>query len=725
MLYQRKSMFVSLLLLLLMAIPMTASADDDGPEWRGIVESRPAGTHLGTWMIGGSSFTVNGATEIEFEYGPTNVGSCVEVEYYTAGATNIATELESEEAHECDSSGGSGYAEAYGTITTIPTGYVGTWVIGGVSYTATATTYFEQDDGLFAIGGCAEVKYNPTDLTTYKIETDDHCGGSSGGSGYAEIEGVVTSFPAGLIGTWVVNNVSYEATASTAFSQEDGPFVTNACVEIRYDATSQTVYKIETEDSCGSSSGGSGYVETYGTVDSFPADLIGTWVISGVSYTTTNTTFFQQDEGPFAVSACVEIRYSSATSTVYKIETDNRCGGGTGNNSGSYARTYATVESFPAGLVGSWVANGVSYTASATTVFEQEDGTFAVGSCIEIDYLPTTFDALKIETASAYHCGGNSGGGHHGDDNERYGMIDSFPSGLIGTWTIDGIAYEAGVGTQFEQEDGAFAIGACVEVKSILQGTTNIALEIETENSYHCGGSSGTPGSYQSIRGTLDSFPAALLGSWVVDGVTYTADMTTLFKPDDGAFANGVCVEVTFQTSNNLALEIETEDAYYCGNAITPPTSGSAGLHANHTTGADGSYFVYTGENLPADSDVTIRVNGMEIGHALTNSAGWVTFAIEGSRSASRAAIKTQAVDVVVNEQTVDAPDLTLDNSQQQVSLPSNYSAPVLQAIVSPTAVALNGVSAEFNPQPLLFILLSVLLLTSLSVARLAPRTQE
>ena len=542
----------------------------------------------------------------------------------------------------------------------------------------------------------------------------------------AEVEGVVTSFPAGLIGTWVVNGVNDEATTSTYFSQEDGPFVANACVEIRYNPTTQAVHKIETEDHCGGSSGGSGYVETYGTVDSFPAALIGIWVVNGVSYTTTATTYFEQDEGPFAVGACVELRYSPTTSTVYKIETDHHCGGSSSGNSGSYTRTYATLESFPVGLVGTWVANGVSYVTSGTTVFDQAHGTFAVGSCIEIDYLPATFAVLKVETEDAYHCGGSSGsGGHYGDDNERYGQIDSFPAGLVGTWTIDGVTYEAGAGTQFEQEDGAFAVGACVEVKSILQGATNIALEIETEDGYHCGGTSGTPGSYQSIYGTLDSFPVGLLGSWAVDGVTYSADVTTFFKPDDGAFANGVCVEVTFQTSNNLTLEIETEDAYHCGNSTTPPTSGnSAGLNVNHASGADGSYFVYTGENLPADSAVTINVNGKPLGSALTNGAGWVTFAVEAS-SNGRSAMAVQAVDVMVAGQAVDAPDVTVDNGQQQVNLPSNYSAPVVRTVLSPTAVSMSGVSAEINALPLVTTLLSVLLLALFSAVRLVPRTQQ
>lgn len=415
------------------------------------------------------------------------------------------------------------------------------------------------------------------------------------------------------------------------------------------------------------------YVEIYGVVSSLPTNLFGTWVVNGVSYTTNASTRFEAEHGPFVVGSCVEMKILRNTTTVHQIETEEgyHCNGGSGG-SGSYARVYGTVTSFPSGLHGTWVVNGVSYTANASTYFEQEYGGFAVGACVEIDYLATTNTAIKIERENSYHCGTSGTGGHYGNGYERYGRLDAFPSGLIGSWVIAGVTYQAGSGTRFEQEDGAFAVGRCVEIKYLSD--TNAALEIETEDSYHCGGSGGTSGSYAEVYGTVTSFPTGLYGNWVVNGVTYSADATTQFNQYNGAFANNTCVEIKFQTANNLAIEIETEHPYHCGSSTTVPAAESASLTVNHQSGADGSNFVFVGDNFAPDSTVVIHVNGKPVTpFARTNSAGWVTFAIQGD-SVRAAGLSGATISLAgAGGQTV-----TLNNAQPLRSLPANYSAPTL-----------------------------------------------
>jgi len=50
-----------------------------------------------------------------------------------------------------------------------------------------------------------------------------------------------------------------------------------------------------------------------GRVGAMPAgSLIGTWVVQGVSFVTTNSTEFRQDKGAFAVGGCVEVEYVGA-----------------------------------------------------------------------------------------------------------------------------------------------------------------------------------------------------------------------------------------------------------------------------------------------------------------------------------------------------------------------------------------------------------------------------
>ncbi len=602
--------------------------------------------------------------------------------------------------------------EVNGVIDSFPAGMIGTWVISGVSYTADNTTRFEQDDGAFAVGACVEVEFDAATMIARKIETDDDC---NGGNGHVETRGTLDSFPAGMIGTWVVNGVSYTADSTTRFEQEDGAFVVGGCVEVRYDPATMIASKIESEDDCNGNSGG--YAERYGLVESFPADLLGTWVIGGVSYTTDATTIFSQHDGPFVVGGCVEVRYDPTTLVASRIETDNDCRNDDDDHGNSYRRVYGTVSTFPADLIGTWIVNDVSYTADATTRFDQSDGAFVVGGCVEVNYLPNTFVAIEIETAEAYHCGNN--GGHDDDDFERYGAIDSFPAGLIGTWVINGVVYEAGNGTRFEQEDGAFAVGQCAEVK-YLAGTPNIALEIETEDGYHCGNGNNS-GSYQSLYGVLDSFPTDLLGDWVVAGVTYSADATTIFNQEEGAFAIGGCVEVTFQTANNLALQIETEDPYHCGNSSTPPAPAAPSMRVNHNAGADGSAFVFAGQDLPADSPVTVKVNGQAVGSARTNSTGKVTFAVQPSSDAAGRSANYN-VSVEVNGASVNAPSVAHDNSQAVRTLPANYSAPVIITSVVPLSISLSNIAISSRPTLILTAMTLLLAGTGGVILRRAER---
>ena len=276
-----------------------------------------------------------------------------------------------------------------------------------------------------------------------------------------------------------------------------------------------------------------------------------------------------------------------------------------------------------------------------------------------------------------YHCGGttSTGSGHYGDDLERYGKIDSFPTNLIGTWVIDGISYQAGNGTQFEQEDGTFAVGQCVEVKYL--NDNNVAIEIETESNYHCGGSStmnNTVGSYAKAYGLLTSFPTNLTGSWVIGGVTYQADATTYFEQTHGNFANGVCIEVEYQTSNNLALEIEVEDAYHCGTSTVVPSSSAPSLSVNHTATANGSSVVFVAEDFPSDASVSVYINGEIVApFPQTNSDGWATFAITGD--ATRAPQQTAQVEVVVENQRASAPLVQFNAGQSSSQLPQGYSS--------------------------------------------------
>ncbi len=67
------------------------------PRIQGIVQSRPAGK-VGTWVIGGRTFTATRATRLDTLEGPLSVGTCAKVRYRGA---NLAVEIDSEPASDC------------------------------------------------------------------------------------------------------------------------------------------------------------------------------------------------------------------------------------------------------------------------------------------------------------------------------------------------------------------------------------------------------------------------------------------------------------------------------------------------------------------------------------------------------------------------------------------------------------------------------------------------
>ena len=146
-----------------------------------------------------------------------------------------------------------------------------------------------------------------------------------------------------------------------------------------------------------------GDIEVYGRIDSFPAALIGTWVVDGVTYEADGSTQFKQEAGSFAVDKCVKVAYFPNTSplTIREVETENDsdCDGGaqpkrpkhvtpetpgrflhahTGFNARPWRRNEGAGHcraAFPtSGLIGTWVINGVEYLADGSTEFEPDDG---------------------------------------------------------------------------------------------------------------------------------------------------------------------------------------------------------------------------------------------------------------------------------------------------------------------------------------------------------------
>ncbi len=128
-----------------------------------------------------------------------------------------------------------------------------------------------------------------------------------------------------------------------------------------------------------------------GTVGAFPAGLIGTWQIGGVSYAATSSTSFQQ-RTPFAIGSCAKVAYFvlNGVNLAQEIESEGAddCTSAPPAAPNDLRKLYAPIETLPASpFIGPWRIGGVDFAATAATGFEQASAPFAVGVCVEAKYV--------------------------------------------------------------------------------------------------------------------------------------------------------------------------------------------------------------------------------------------------------------------------------------------------------------------------------------------------
>ncbi len=421
--------------------------------WVGRIETRPSGGAVGTWTVRGHSFSVTSATQIKEELGSLSIGACAEVKYLSSGGVDSATTVERQLDSLCGGTGGGGGGEqkVYALIESNPPGNIGAWGIGGQSYTSTAGTLLKQEHGTFAVGVCAEVEFTSTagSNTAQTIATQEpfNC---SNGTFVSRAVGTVGAFPAGLIGTWQIGGISYEATASTNFQQRS-PFAVGSCAQVVYFVQNgvNIAHEIESEgaDNCTSAPPATptDLRKLYAPIETLPASpFVGGWRIGGVDLTTTAATRFEQASAPFVVGVCVEAQYVSNSSVNQLVAVESkpaaRCQvGGVGA-----LRAYGPIGSFPASLVGAWVVGGVSYQTTVTATLEQRFGRFDVGAFVEVVY--HLEGANRVATHIETHVAPGDGRAL------AVGALESRPSDDTGTWVVGGVSYRGDDAIEIELE---------------------------------------------------------------------------------------------------------------------------------------------------------------------------------------------------------------------------------------------------------------------------------
>jgi hypothetical protein len=383
--------------------------DDDGLEFKGIVEITPTDTLTGLWTISGKVYTVTEQTEFQQKYGRIEVGACVKGEL--AADSSYVRELKSKRDVFCrhgDDDGGDddgiGRGELYAKVNSIPDGLIGDWVIGSLTITADANTEFDQRRGEFTVDGFVKVEFvilqDGTFLakeikTVGTAEDDDDDHGPGHGHGDDDIEhqavafGVIGSLPeGGSAGLWQIGGVTYTVTISTELEARHGAFEVGRNVRVKYwvnEAGDRVAKQIK---SMPPAAGGNpqGVLKLVGFVEAMPADgFIGEWSVGGVVFVADARSEFDEEDGMLAVGAFVEVKYKleNGTRRILELETHVMPGGGDDDHIGEVEQMDDSLAAADADgvLATTWRIGGRSYIVTDATML----GNVAVGDTVLVN----------------------------------------------------------------------------------------------------------------------------------------------------------------------------------------------------------------------------------------------------------------------------------------------------------------------------------------------------
>ncbi len=443
-------------------------------------------------------------------------------------------------------------------------GPLGEWKIGGMSFRAGRDTKFKLENGLLTVGACAEVEYSGDD--------SPHRAKKIASKAAGDCAGEATETPTPMSTETVTDTVTPTSTETVT-----GTATPTSTATVTGTVTpTDTVTPESTPTPTPQATGDGHEHEVKGSIEEKPEfGLLGLWTIDGVQYRAIPGTKFKQENGPLVVGACVEVEYVRAVAPYIakSIKTEDNCEGATPDATptvvptapapGTQREFFGHADTIPDGLVGVWTIDGVNYTATNDTEFKPRRGGFLPGVCL---FVHAKEGVIKeMETAQEFRCDAN---GTPSVQGELFGLLQSFPDGLIGEWNIGGLTVVADASTEFKQERNNFAVGSIVKVKFYVT-TDKVIHAVKIENKFKPNGHGNDHdddddhgGAEGHAFGVIDSLPTgALTGDWTISGVVYRATDKTKFREGNGAFAAGAKVKVEYYVDadgNRVAQEIET-----------------------------------------------------------------------------------------------------------------------------------------------------------------------
>jgi hypothetical protein len=180
--------------------------------------------------------------------------------------------------------------------------------------------------------------------------------------------------------------------------------------------------------------------------------------------------------------------------------------------SGEDTELSGVVESLPAtpDLVGDWVVSGTTVHVTTETEIDESLATVAVGASVKVEGTTETDGSITASSIEATEDAEDDEFG--GMDFEGFVEVLPASTDFVGDWVVSGTTVHVTTDTELDQEAGAIAVGAAVEIEGLSEADGSItATQIEVKDAEDIDEDSTT------LTGTATAIAGAdRLGTWTV-----------------------------------------------------------------------------------------------------------------------------------------------------------------------------------------------------------------
>lgn len=479
----------------------------------GIVSTLPAEGVIGRWRVSGIPVEVSAQTEINQALGPLLPGAWVAI----TGKVNTEGVLVAAEVKVMPT---QLFHKLIGALTSLDNTKV---VVDGIAIDLDKEVKIEGNPtpGTHVIVK-ALVREDGL-LAAVLIELADDTPGEPGL--VVKFTGRIDALPpAGLIGDWKIAGRTVHVLSGTIIDQHKGQVKVGAFVKVEAllgDAGALTALEIHVKRGHGDHDGS--FTKFHGPVDKLPegASLIGEWSVGGIKVLVSERTEIKSHGQPIQVGDQVKVEGWRQTDGSVRAKEIRLLEG-----EEELVNFVGAIGALPSGsLLGEWTIEGRKVTVTATTRLDTHHGDFAVGKRVMVHGVKRADGTILARFIMTLH-----------EPKQQFiGLISTLPDGLVGVWQVGDVSVETTAATQFEQENGPFAVGVRVRVWGQLHTDGSMLAEkIET-----------LPLPKIVYVGEIVEFPAGRIGLWHVGQLVFEATANTQFREYFGRkFAVGAWVKV-------------------------------------------------------------------------------------------------------------------------------------------------------------------------------------